>query len=676
MATPLIEVTRDIPKKYLELLSTSDMQAIADGRDADVSTGGLQILDKGKDDLGLGEFLDLGGALVGAGTGALIGSSIFPGIGTAVGTVLGGAIGTFGGEVAEDVIADREKELGFQPGGAAREAALSALFDTATLGAGRGYRAYKAFRGANKGLAELGQEFKPVLDVVEAAADTPTALAQAQEFLLQKGAPSLSPLATESASMLTQIGRELGEMGIISGNYYAKDVEAAQHIVLKAFTEFSNQGMAKNAEELGKEVIGLKSAADKALHSVYGSQLESLKNLRSTMEWVSVEPIAKALREFSKKYETVGHLPFERSVTRTSLDKDAVSFVDDLASDLGESVTVPGRFPRFRLQGVIDLEKKINQEISKMTPGSPYGNGVARRQLKDLHDSLRKTTIRMMRDVDPAVAKIYQKMQREYSEGLDFLDVAAAESLIKNGMNKDAYQAIGRGLLEIGDTEKARNLLKIAERSIITKAKQKKNMDVGSELNKFREKVRASYLKERSLVENASVGATKATKNIFTESTGAVRLLENSDTMKVIFGERWPKFKKLLNHVVTMSKKRDRQTFSLALRSAEIAAGVGAAGGLGLLGAGAVGAGAAALGSAALILTSPLLLYKLASRPALVNKYIALDNQLLKMSEKASPKQLEEIVISNVGKLMEDLSEEDILDIRQSVSDPNYSFGQ
>lgn len=672
MAENLLEVVRGIPEKYTRELSTGDLNAIADGRDEDVSISGLEILSKGKEDLGIGEFLDLGGAIAGAGAGALIGSSIFPGVGTAVGTVLGGAIGTFGGEVAEDVIAGREKELGFQPGGAAREAALSAVFDTVTLGVGRGYRTYRAFRNSNKSLSELGQEFKPVLDVVEAVPDTPTALAQAQEFLLQEGAPTLSPLATESASMLTQIGRELGEMGIISGNYYAKDVEAAQNAVLRAFTEFSNQGMARNAEELGKEVIGLKSVADKAIHSVYGSQLESLKNLRSTKEWVSVEPIAKALREFSKKYETVGNLPFEGSVIRTSLDKDAASFVDDLTSDLGESVTVRGRFPRFRLQGVIDLEKKINQEISKMTPGSAYGNGVARRQLKDLHDSLRKTTIRIIRDVDPAVAKIYQKMQREYSEGLDFLDVATAESLIKNGMNKDAYQAIGRGLLEIKNTEKARNLLKIAERSIITKAKQKKNMDVSSELNKFREKVRASYLKERSLVANSDAGATKAKKNIFTESTGAVRLLDNSDTMKVIFGERWPEFKKLLNHVVAMSKTRDRKTFGLALSSAEIGAGVGLGAGLA---SGFLGASEAVMG-AALILTSPLLLYKLASRPKLVNKYIALDNQLLKKSEKVSPKQLEEIVISNVGKLMADLSEEDILDIRQSVSDPNYSFGQ
>ena len=48
-----------------------------------------------------------------------------------------------------------------------------------------------------------------------------------------------------------------------------------------------------------------------------------------------------------------------------------------------------------------------------MGPGQAYGNGVARGQLKNLHDDIRKTTIGMMRKVDPAVAKVYQRMQKQ-----------------------------------------------------------------------------------------------------------------------------------------------------------------------------------------------------------------------------------------------------------------------
>lgn len=669
MADNLLQVARDIPERYVRELSTEDLNAIADGRDDDVSMSGLQILMKGKEDLGIGELLDIGGAVAGAGTGAAIGSAFGP-VGTVVGGVIGGAVGTFAGEVAEDVIADREVQLGFQEGGAAREATIGAVFDTVTLGAGRGIRAYRGYRAANPSLSEMGQEFRPVLDVMDAAPDSPAALAQTQDFLLRSGGPSLSPTATESASMVTQIGRELGEMGIFSAKYYDDDIAKQKDIVLDAFTSFSNQGLARTQEELGKEIITLKSAADKAMHTVYGSQLDTLKNLKSARSWVTVEPIVKNLREFSKKYESTLVVPFEGQVVTSSLDEGAVSLINNLVSELSGSVT--GRFAKSRLEDVINLEKRINQEISKMVPGSAYGNGVARGQLQELHNEIRKTTIGMIRKVDPSMAKIYQRMQREYKNGLDFLDERGIENLIKNGVNKEAYQAIGRDLLG-KNPEKAKKLMTLAERSIAMKTKTKPKMDVRSEINKFRESIRASYLKESNMVETKTTGRADPIRNIFSEDSGAMTLLRNSDSSKAVFGERWPEFKKLLNHVVSMSKTRNRETFSLALRSAELQGGVAVASALGGFFAGSVGTG---LLGAATILTAPILLYKLTSRPSLINKYIALDNQLEKAARTMSPEQIPEILISNVSKLLSELPEEDVLDIRQAVSDPNYNFGQ
>jgi len=669
MSDNLLQVARDIPERYVRELSTEDLNAISDGRDNDVSMSGLQILMKGKEDLGIGELLDIGGAVAGAGTGAAIGSAFGP-VGTVVGGVIGGAVGTFAGEAAEDVIADREVQLGFQEGGAAREAAIGAVFDTVTLGVGRGIRAYRGYRAANPSLSEMGKEFKPVLDVMDAAPDSPAALAQAQEFLLRSGGPSLSPIATESASMLTQIGRELGEMGIFSARYYDDDIAKQKDVVLDAFTSFSNQGLAKTQAELGKEVITLKSAADKAMHTVYGSQLDTLKELKSARSWVTVEPIVKNLREFSKKYESTLFKPFEGQVVVSSLDEGAVSLINNLVSELSGSVT--GRFAKSRLEDVINLEKRINQEISKMAPGSAYGNGVARGQLKELHNEIRKTTIGMIRKVDPSMAKIYQRMQKEYKNGLDFLDERGIENLIKNGVNKEAYQAIGRDLLG-KNPEKAKKLMRLAERSIAMKAKTRPKMDVPSEVNKLRESVRASYLKESNMVETKATGRADPIRNIFSEDSGAMTLLRNAESSKAVFGERWPEFKKLLNHVASMSKTRNRETFSLALRSAELQGGVAVASALGGFFAGSVGTG---LLGAATILTAPILLYKLTSRPSLINKYIALDNQLEKAAKTMSPEQIPEILISNVSKLLSELPEEDVLDIRQAVSDPNYNFGQ
>tara|TARA_R100000654_G_scaffold9641_1_gene22028 strand:- start:1016 stop:3049 length:2034 start_codon:yes stop_codon:yes gene_type:complete len=677
MSKSLLEISREIPQRYVDELSTDDLRAIRDGRDEDLSLSGLQILRKGQQDLGVGELIDVGGAIAGASTGAMIGSAFGP-VGTAVGGVIGGAVGTFAGEVAEDVIADREVQLGFQQGGAAREAALSAAFDTAFLGAGKAIRGYKAYRQANKSMQELGSEFQPILDAVSVAPDSPESLAQAQQFALSRGGPSLSPLATNSASMLTQIGRELGEIGIVSGRYFAEDVGKQKDIVLDAFTTFSNQALARTPEQLGQQVVQLKSGADVAMQKVYGRQLDRLKSLDTAKKYVSVAPIVNTLRKFSDQYKIDGKINFEGAVESSLLDEKASSLVNSLITNLSGSVT--GRFADFRLGSIIDFEKRINDEITKMTPTGAYGNGVARRQLKDLHDEIRKTTVGIMRKADPAMAKIYQRMQKEYSEGINFLDTSTVENIVKNAFNKDAYQPLGRGLLEMNNPEKIKNLLKVAERSIITKAKTKPKMDVSSEINKFRETVRASFLKELNLVENAPVGRDKAIKNIFTESTGAVRLLDNTNAMRALFGERWPLFSKLLNHTVAMSRKRNQEVFSLAQRSAEIQAiTAGTSAITGLVTGAAIGSASAALtglAGAGLILGAPIFLYKMTSRPSLVNKYIALDNQLLAKSAESKPEQIAELMLSNLTKLISELPEEDILDIQQAVSDPNYNFGR
>lgn len=673
MADSLKGILQGIPAKYINELSTEDLIAINEDRTADVSTSALEIISQGNKDLGMLEFLDIGGALAGAGAGAAIGTAVLPGIGTAIGTVMGGAIGTFAGEVTEDLIAEREVNLGFREGGAAREAAISGALDTFTLGAGKGIRAYKAYRATRPSLQELGSEFDSVLKLSEAAADSPEALAQAQKLLQEQG-QSLSPLATESATMAVQIGRELGEMGLLSRPIYEADVAKSQEIVLDIFTNFSNSALAKNPEEIGKTVIALKSSADRAMHTIYGRQLDSLSSIKAAKKFTSTKPVVDALENFKKKFETEGFIPFEGKVSKTNLDSAAEKFVNQEILSLTGSVN--NRYAKFSLSGLIALDKKINNEIANMIPGGAYGNGTARGQLKELHKSVRDAIIKPMRAADPALAKVYQKMQKEYADGLDFLDLSTVENLIKNGVNKESYQAIGRGLIAENDPEKIKNLMKVAERSIRMLKKTNPKMDTASRINEFRETIRASFLKESQYTREAAQGKTKAISNIFGEDDGAMQMLAQESRIKAMMGERFPAFKQALNHVVAMSKKRNQQTFSLAMRSAELGA-------VGALAAGAVGTAAGfasvGLGSMAVagaILASPIFLYKLTSKPGLVNKFIALDNQMLKKSKEVDPKQLSEIAVSNLSKLLAELSDEDIMDVKQSISDPNYTFGR
>ena len=49
---------------------------------------------------------------------------------------------------------------------------------------------------------------------------------------------------------------------------------------------------------------------------------------------------------------------------------------------------------------------------------------------------------------------------------------------------------------------------------------------------------------------------------------------------------------------------------------------------------------------------------------------------MLKKSKEVDPQQLSEIAVSNLSKLLAELSDEDIMDVKQSISDPNYTFGR
>ena len=140
-------------------------------------------------------------------------------------------------------------------------------------------------------------------------------------------------------------------------------------------------------------------------------------------------------------------------------------------------------------------------------------------------------------------------------------------------------------------------------------------------------------------------------------------------------GESWPEFKRIANTASVTKKEKQQALFSLAARSAELGAITSIPAASLVLTGGVTGAAAAStIGAAILVLASPVFLYKMTSKPALVNKYLALDNKLDALVKKADPKLFSEAILSGTAKLMDELSEEDQFEIRQSVSDANYEY--
>ncbi|MDA9882559.1 hypothetical protein N9D25_01815, partial [Alphaproteobacteria bacterium] len=555
--------------------------------------------------------------------------------------------------------------LGFKQGGAAREAATSALFDTIFLGVGKGIKTYKAYKATNKNLSELGKEFKPALDVQAAAYDSPEALAQAQDLVLKQG-QSISPLVAESAGLGVTVARQVGEMGFFSRPLHEEAVDAVQKIVTNTFEETVNSNAALPVADLGERVFGLVESAKGSARNIYGRQLEAMQSLPSTKKFMEVSDVRKAIEEFQDSYKSKKVVPFEKTTYVTGMEQDASNIVNAALDKVTGSMRQ--RTAKFDLKGLIAVEKDINNAINAMIPGSGKGNAEAKRQLSSLHDLVRKGVLSTLRKNDPALAKIYSKMQNEYSNAVTSITPKALQSMITNSANRESYSAIGQALVAEYNPEKINNIMKMINKSVAQIKKDKPKLDVKSEAGKIKQAIRATFLKEEGIIGEA------AQEKIY-GTTVIQKLLRQENRVKAVLGETWPEFKRMANTASVTKKEKQQALFSLAARSAELGAITSIPAASLVLTGGVTGAAAAStIGAAILVLASPVFLYKMTSKPALVNKYLALDNKLDKLVQKADPKLFTETILSGTAKLMEELSEEDQFEIRQSVSDANYQY--
>jgi hypothetical protein len=602
----------------------------------------------------LGSNMELPGAVAAGLAGAAYGSAFGP-VGTVIGGIAGSAFGSFGGSLASDRY--NNEALNFEA--ALDEAQTSVMFDAATLGAGKLLKPIAKSiglntsdllmnvigRGKSDKVLELGKLPKNV------AQGSQESLALTQQ-LLEQGGGSLSAVQTGQASFLRATAEEIGEIGLLSGTNALKRIDANNKVLTNEVQRLVNgidPTLAREVSDVGEEVYGIVMAGQKAAEELYDVGLTSIKS-----ELGSQRVGTMALKGLTKK--------FERQFTNNILGNTLSSSSKRLVADLEEGLF---RTPSTKVSDLIDLDKEISKRINEALPGSATASPQAYRELSEFRTQFRNTLESVLGVQAPKQAAAYKVLKDTYGKSTNSIlpelnrNVITAASkgnfdtlgkLLITGQNTNKVQAFMRSIdASYNDIAKANKALKAAGKPLIEpsikSAKRAKAL------------VRQSYIKETFKKGLGNEVDFKSLRSL-------AQTLDNPSNQKriaAIMGEDFGGFKRLVNAIQDSSTPGKRGLFNLAIRSQEINAGtkIAQAGGtLGLGAAGAAGSLGVGLPLAAAILTIPSVLAKIATNPRAVNRLIELNGKVAK-----DPNMLPEFLVSNIGKVLEELSDEDRADL-------------
>ena len=646
----LLDLLQSNGREYAAQMSQADLEAVRDNNPAGMSAAGLRILKAGKQDLGAGEFLDVGTSIAGAMSGAALGSMAGP-VGSVVGGVIGGALGAFGGEVIEDKIAGREVNTGFSEGGAGREALISGGLDLVTLGLGKTVRLANGMRKAHLTGNELGKELAPALATVLAKRGSPEAAAQSSEILGKYG-ETISPMALQGAGMFTRIAHQLGEIGLFSGAKFSEDVAKREAVFFKELDVFTDKALtpALSKDELGASMWGVIETGRKASFTIYGLGLEELAATGGKQTWLNASPVAAKIDKYLKSQSIA--VKADKGIRGKIEYKSGLSEpAQKVAAEMQDMISTGGATGKFRLDGLLRVEKTINKSIQDAMPASGTGNSVVLGELMDMHKVIREGVLESLEKVDPKLAGKYSKLQASYAKRSAALHPKINQEFIRRA-DSDSYNAIGSLLVSSPQPDKIKALLKsIKTGHLLESAVSKKNgipYDHAKKTKESIDTIRTSFINE--LTGGLEEGNRRVTQGFVSKLSKP----ESQATMQAVFGEQWPAFKKLINLASDQIPVHGTGAFSLSFRSMELSKGVG-----GLAQLGAIVGASAATGSilagglaAAAIFTTPTILYKLATKPSNVNKIIALDAGVKRLIEKGDTVGANEYMVAGLGKLL------------------------
>lgn len=566
------------------------------------------------------ELVGMGSSLGGALAGAAAGTAILPGIGTAIGGLIGGAAGAFGGELLEDEL--QGEDLNYA--NAAKEAAISAGIDVATLGAAK--FAKPAYYAGKRALGFTTEEVAK--DIVEKAAatrasqvaGTQTALQSGAELLAEKGAV-FTPTQVGGRGVLAFYDN-IGRSGVLSSAPFKKNMELSNEAVSGAINGLvgQNQAGVLLKGELGESIHSVFVEGKKALGKQYELGLDDVMS-SLTNNTINVLPIHEALDRFIKPYA---------SKLGSQLQGGTIQILRDMQNDLsggfklvdevkevkvpytnafGQQMTktqkkvvgkkkIPVPIPAAHL---IEWQKKVSRVITEAgNPLSSMYNKAVDAELAQVSSKLTGSIDNVMTKVNPEAYGKYKAINEVYKGGIETLRPANIKSIV-NAAAREDYDRLGKVMLQEGVTNfsQFKNTWKALRYSVKTMQPDKLAELGFKSQGDLYQTIRSSYM------QNMFPNVNAVDFDLATYANKMSKLSrEELKQAKLIMGKDYGRFNQIRNTIIDASTKPGSDVGILSLRSKE----------LGTLGAVAVGSVAGIAGGVAALL-APKMMAKVALNP-------------------------------------------------------------
>lgn len=573
------------------------------------------------------ELIGMGGGIGGALAGAAIGSAV-PVVGTVLGGIVGGAIGTFGGELAEDFV--DEKDLDFA--NATKEATIGVGIDIATLGTIKFAKPvyYASKRALGFTPKEVAEDLAVKIPNFTQKAGTPESL-QATQELLQEAGGTLTPSQISSSNGILDFAEAIGRVGLVSGGKFDANAVKVNEAISGAIEDVvaKTEASVYARDTLGEAVSNVLSEAKSAIGKQYELGLDEVSALLKNKK-VDAAPIYKRLDSLLKSKSI--------KLGGTSLQPESVavlkSLLDDLSYGLPKSDDIMGvvsvstgkknpitnqdimtkkvmpvgkkvtKQP-IPAEHLLEWEKKVKQTLNELS--NPKNNKMfsttVHAQVSQVWKSLSKSVDDAIIKASPQAHKKYNDVKRAYGAGIETIRPEAIKSIMGNA-SKEVYDNLGGVLLpatgaaSVGRFNKTWEAVKFASKQLDSKTLDKLGFKSSEDVLNT---VKASYVQRFFPDMRADkFDLSKAARKMEGMTP------EQLSQAKTVLGKDFPRFQQIKNAIIDASAKPKSDIGLLALRSREYQAG-------GLLVGAGVTVGSVAGGLATLL--TPMVLAKVALNP-------------------------------------------------------------
>jgi len=655
-----------VPEKYIDQLSTADLNAIGDGNYDAISTAGLNTIGDGKEDLGVGEYTDAATGITGSVVGGVLGAPFGP-PGIYAGSVIGGVVGTVVGEVAEDLYAGRGLNMGFGKGGAGNAASWSGALDLTIPVVGKGFKVAADLLGINKkGFMGLFTSRTPkppatTQGLRELPAGSVESKLQTQDYLQERGGTLLAS-QTGRQGVFGRFGEGIANVGTASKGVMVSVFDRNADIFAGGFREMINDIdplLARTQSGLGEALVGVVKDSEVALKEYYGKALDEIVT-RAGPTPINVSQISSAIdKVFADNTSTI----------MTHLSKGTQKLLRESADHLQyESVILnPTTLNPFRLaktanvETLIQYQRSLTREIETMRPSvlNPTGNAVAFRELSIMEGQVKEAISATISRNSPEAAQAYKELNKFYGQTLSNLYPDLISNNIIAAAEKGGYESLGRLVVGATDINKVRSLMGTIDTAFI--AFEKRGGEYLGDINtpeRAKALIRQSFLQD-TLTKKITDGVDVAGLTRIADNLGDPR---TEELYKAILGEGYGGFKALMNGLKETSEGVPSEFMSLSLRGREMAAGMNTVTSISSVSAagGFLGGVPGILAANLAVFGVPYVLAKVATNPVAARRLLMLSSGVNR-GVLNDPK----LVSAQVAKIFEALSDEDRQDIRE-----------